>query len=139
MYINHKVDSYTKYLYSNVFPHRSKFPSSVRSFNSFPSTSKSHIYDHIGISQLTIKLCINQELYVQPYESIDWPSCRNNVSTADLFAPHSKVVNGLFSISNFYEKYAPDFLRKPALKKAYELVVMEDENTSYQVSNINFN
>lgn len=73
-----------------------------------------------------------QELYVEPYESIDWPSCRNNVCEVDLYAPHSKIANGLFAILNVYDSVAPSFIRNAALKRAYRLVVMEDENTSYQ-------
>lgn len=31
-----------------------------------------------------------------------------------------------------YDRLAPSWIRKKALEKAYKLVVMEDENTSYQ-------
>lgn len=69
---------------------------------------------------------------MEPYESIDWRSCCNNISSADLYAPHSKLANGLFALLHVYEGYAPQFVRNAALGKAYRLVVMEDENTSYQ-------
>lgn len=77
-------------------------------------------------------LSLRQELYVQPYESINWNSCRNNVSPADLYAPHSKIADGLFALLSVYEKVAPNFVRDAALDKAYNLVVMEDENTGHQ-------
>lgn len=57
---------------------------------------------------------------------------------ADLYAPHSKVANTLFAVLNVYEMVAPRFVRKVALKRAYNLVKMEDENTSYQVSGWSF-
>ncbi|GAA5907380.1 lanosterol synthase ERG7 [Sporobolomyces salmoneus] len=77
-------------------------------------------------------LSLRQELYTQPYESIDWPSFRNNVSSADIYSPHSRTANLCFSVLNFYDQYAPKWVRDKALKKAYDLVRMEDENTSYQ-------
>lgn len=36
---------------------------------------------------------LHQELYSQDYESIDWPSQRNNVSSADLYSPHSWLLD----------------------------------------------
>ncbi|SCV74978.1 BQ2448_8007 [Microbotryum intermedium] len=77
-------------------------------------------------------LSLRQELYVQPYASIKWSSCRNNVCPVDLYAPHSAVANGLFAILNVYDRFAPSFIRKRGLARAYELVKMEDDNTSYQ-------
>ncbi|GAA5979903.1 hypothetical protein JCM5350_005536 [Sporobolomyces pararoseus] len=77
-------------------------------------------------------LSLRQELYTQPYDSIDWPSLRNNVSSADLYSPHSRTANLCFFALDLYDRLAPSWLRKKALKKAYELVKMEDENTSYQ-------
>ncbi|KAL8277972.1 hypothetical protein RQP46_009604 [Phenoliferia psychrophenolica] len=77
-------------------------------------------------------LSLREELYTEPYASIDWPSCRNNVAEVDLYAPHSKLANGLFALLNVYDGFAPDFVRKPALARAYRLVVMEDENTATQ-------
>ena len=74
-----------------------------------------------------------QELYVQPYSSINWPSCRNNVAAVDMYAPHSKVANTLFAIVNAYEHFTPNFVRRRALACVYHQVVMEDENTAYQV------
>lgn len=79
-----------------------------------------------------LRTCGMQELYVEPYDKINWRSCCNNVSSYDLYAPHSKVANGLFALLHVYEGYAPKFLKDAGLAKAYRLVCMEDENTSYQ-------
>ena len=73
-----------------------------------------------------------QELYVEPYESIDWQSCRNKIAAVDLYTPHSKLADTLFAVLGAYETVAPNFIRKRALERTYRLVVMEDENTGYQ-------
>lgn len=75
---------------------------------------------------------LRAELYVEPYESIDWPRQRNHVAQVDLYAPHTRVVDALFSALGVYESWAPSAVRTRGMKKAYELVVKEDENTSYQ-------
>lgn len=44
---------------------------------------------------------LRDELYTQPYNTIHWDSQRNNVSEADLYTPHSKimdVLNGAFPL-----------------------------------------
>ncbi|GAA5934711.1 hypothetical protein JCM3775_002035 [Rhodotorula graminis] len=75
---------------------------------------------------------LREELYTQPYSSIDWPSLRNNVSAADVYAPHSRVANACFAVFDLYDRVAPSWVRKKALDRAYRLVVMEDENTAFQ-------
>ncbi|BGP56660.1 Lanosterol synthase (Oxidosqualene--lanosterol cyclase) [Rhodotorula sphaerocarpa] len=75
---------------------------------------------------------LRQELYTQPYESINWPSLRNSISPYDVYAPHSRVAEACFAVLDVYDRVAPGFIRRKALERAYRLVVMEDENTSYQ-------
>ncbi|GAA5933642.1 lanosterol synthase ERG7 [Sporobolomyces koalae] len=77
-------------------------------------------------------LSLREELYTQPYASIDWPSLRNNVASSDIYSPHSRTANLLFKILHVYDAWAPSWIRKKALEKAYDLVKMEDDNTSYQ-------
>jgi hypothetical protein len=36
---------------------------------------------------------LRKELYVQDYDSIDWPKQRNNVSPLDIYTQHSKVID----------------------------------------------
>jgi lanosterol synthase len=46
-------------------------------------------------------LQLRDELYVQPYNEINWNAQRNNVAEADLFLPHTKimdVINGTFPL-----------------------------------------
>ncbi|TIC01122.1 terpene synthase [Wallemia mellicola] len=76
---------------------------------------------------------LKEELYVEPYASINWPAQRNNVNKIDLFQPHSAIMDALNAILYYgYESCAIPPLRQAALRKAYEHIVHEDENTSYQ-------
>ena len=38
-----------------------------------------------------------QELYTEPYETINWYAARNNVASVDLYAPHTTVLDVLYS------------------------------------------
>ncbi|KAF9073529.1 terpenoid cyclases/protein prenyltransferase alpha-alpha toroid [Rhodocollybia butyracea] len=77
-------------------------------------------------------LALRQELYPQNFYSIDWPAQRNNVSKADLYSPHSTLFDMVNVILSSYELCSLPPVRKLALEKVYELIVMEDENTGYQ-------
>jgi lanosterol synthase len=74
----------------------------------------------------------HQEIYIQPYKSIDWPAQRNNIAKGDAYAPHTAVLDTLFAIVGAYECCAVPPIRKAGLDFVYNLVVKEDENTSYQ-------
>ncbi|CAG8720068.1 16567_t:CDS:10, partial [Racocetra persica] len=75
---------------------------------------------------------LRQELYVQPFETINWSKARNNIAEVDLYAPHTKILNFCNSILNIYEKL-PNFLgiRNISLQESYELIKYEDENTDF--------
>lgn len=77
-------------------------------------------------------LSLRQELYVEDYYSIDWPAQRNNICPVDLYAPHSPVLDMLFGILGIYEPCAIPPVRRAATNRLYDLIVKEDENTSYQ-------
>lgn len=73
-----------------------------------------------------------QEIYLQPYNSIDFSKHRNNVHEKDIYQPHHPVLDGLNEILAVYEQCPLSPLRKMGVDRAYELVVVEDENTGYQ-------
>ncbi|KAG5647893.1 hypothetical protein DXG03_007817 [Asterophora parasitica] len=75
---------------------------------------------------------LREELYPQNYYSIYWPDQRNNVCKADLYAPHSALFDMINVILSNYEHCTIAPLRKAGVERAYELIVLEDENTSYQ-------
>ncbi|KAE8228592.1 hypothetical protein CF326_g6472 [Tilletia indica] len=79
---------------------------------------------------------LRQELYVQPYDSIHWPSQRGNVAEVDTFYPHTKVLKTLMTVLGGYESCIArgpgSPIRNAGLREAYRLIVEEDENTGYQ-------
>ncbi|KAJ6624958.1 terpenoid cyclases/protein prenyltransferase alpha-alpha toroid [Mycena sp. CBHHK59/15] len=77
-------------------------------------------------------LALREELYPENYYSIDWPAQRNNVSKADLYAPHTAVFDMINVVLGGYESCPLPPLRRAAVARAYELIVLEDENTGYQ-------
>ncbi|KAG9104304.1 Lanosterol synthase (Oxidosqualene--lanosterol cyclase) [Ceratobasidium sp. 370] len=76
-------------------------------------------------------LALRKELYVEPYEQIDWIKQRNNVNPVDVFAPHTLLLDTLHGILGAYESCAIPPLRRKALDFCYKLIVMEDENTGH--------
>jgi len=54
------------------------------------------------------------------------------VAKGDTYVPHTPLLDGLFSVLGAYEHCALPPLRKAGLDFVYDLVVKEDENTSYQ-------
>ncbi|EGN92185.1 hypothetical protein SERLA73DRAFT_99556 [Serpula lacrymans var. lacrymans S7.3] len=75
---------------------------------------------------------LREELYLKDYYSINWPAQRNNVSEADLYSPHTTIFDLINKVLGAYESCSIPSLRNAALKRAYELIVLEDENTQYQ-------
>ncbi|KAF9477756.1 terpene synthase [Pholiota conissans] len=77
-------------------------------------------------------LSLREELYPENYYSIDWPAQCNNVNKVDEYAPHTRLLDTLNLALSSYEHCSFPPLRRAALSRAYDLIVMEDENTSYQ-------
>ncbi|KAF8343480.1 terpenoid cyclases/protein prenyltransferase alpha-alpha toroid [Amanita rubescens] len=77
-------------------------------------------------------LSLRQELYTEDFYKIYWPDQRNNISKADLYAPHSALYDALNVVLASYEHCALPPLRRMGIAKAYDLICREDENTSYQ-------
>ncbi|KAF9578641.1 Lanosterol synthase (Oxidosqualene--lanosterol cyclase), partial [Lunasporangiospora selenospora] len=75
---------------------------------------------------------LREELYTQPYESIPWHAQRNNICKADLYYPHTRLLDFLNGGLVLAEKLTKvSGLRDRALKAAYAQVKYEDENTHY--------
>ncbi|PYH98377.1 lanosterol synthase [Aspergillus ellipticus CBS 707.79] len=76
---------------------------------------------------------LRQELYTQPYDSIDFASHRNSIHKADNYYPKTWLLNTLNSLLvNIWNPY----LRLPAIVRraeewTWDLIRMEDENTDY--------
>ncbi|KAJ1535405.1 Lanosterol synthase (Oxidosqualene--lanosterol cyclase), partial [Cladochytrium tenue] len=74
---------------------------------------------------------LREELYVQPYDTINWPAQRNNVASVDLYAPHTKIMDFINYVLTWYEWLPNSILRKPALDEALRQIRYEDINTKY--------
>lgn len=72
---------------------------------------------------------LRKELYTEPYETIDWPSQRNNVSWADLYSPHSWLLDVSYYLLDWYEMYHSTSMRQKSLDLIYEHICADDEYT----------
>ncbi|KAA1082657.1 Lanosterol synthase (Oxidosqualene--lanosterol cyclase) [Puccinia graminis f. sp. tritici] len=74
---------------------------------------------------------LRKELYIQPYEDIDWLSCRSLISETDLHSPHHPALKCAFIMLAYWEKICPQRLREMGLNHVHQLCRMEDENTDF--------
>ena len=66
----------------------------------------------------TVTEYILQELYPIDYYSIDWPAQRNNVSKADLYSPHTRILDELNFVLSAYEQFAIPSFRRAGMIRA---------------------
>ncbi|KAF9221375.1 terpene synthase [Gyrodon lividus] len=93
----------------------------------------SYLYGHrFKMEENDLISSLREELYPTDYHHIHWPAQRNNVAAGDVYSPHTTVLDAMNAVLSMYETCAIPAVRKAALKRAYELVVYEDENTDYQ-------
>ena len=80
-----------------------------------------------------LTLQLRQELFVEPYESINWGSHRNSISEKDNYHPKTWILKTAFwLIANVYNPYLrPNFLAEKAEDWAFKLIQMEDKNTDF--------
>jgi len=76
---------------------------------------------------------LREELYTQPYDSIDFAAHRNSIHEADNYYPKTWLLN---TLNQFLVRVWNPYLRHPAIVKraeewSWELIRMEDENTDY--------
>ena len=76
---------------------------------------------------------LREELYNQPYSSIDFASHRNSISPSDNYHPKSVLLNTinlvLVKLWNPYLRF--DYIRRRAEDWAFDLIKREDENTDF--------
>ncbi|XP_077128578.1 lanosterol synthase-like [Ranitomeya variabilis] len=72
---------------------------------------------------------LRQELYVQEYSSINWPTQRNCVAACDLYTPHSALLDIAYVLLNIYESYHIPALRRRAVHELYDHVIADDRFT----------
>lgn len=73
---------------------------------------------------------LREEIYVTPYESIDWSYARSAICERDNYSPHTRTLEALTLALVGYEKYlALPWLRSKAMSEVAMLVKAEDEAT----------
>ncbi|KAH3668404.1 hypothetical protein OGAPHI_002158 [Ogataea philodendri] len=72
---------------------------------------------------------IREEIYLQPFEKIDFAACRNKVCGIDLYYPHTTLLNVANWAMVKYDQWRPQFVANWFNKFAYNLVLKELENT----------
>ncbi|RDD36321.1 Lanosterol synthase [Trichoplax sp. H2] len=72
---------------------------------------------------------LRKELYVQPYEKIDWPAQRNNIAAVDIYTPHSFLLDTAYVFIDFYESCHNSWIRKKALDELLDHVKADDRFT----------
>lgn len=76
---------------------------------------------------------LREELYIQPYASIDFHSHRNTISPRDDYHPKTALLRtinwGLVNVWNPYLR--PEYIKKRAEDWAFDLIQREDENTDF--------
>ncbi|KAL7266757.1 Lanosterol synthase (Oxidosqualene--lanosterol cyclase) [Rhizina undulata] len=75
---------------------------------------------------------LRQELYVQPYESINFEQHRNTIAPGDVYYPHTKLLDFLNYLLTIWGKYlCPTKVQELAREHVFDLIKREDENTEY--------
>jgi lanosterol synthase len=75
---------------------------------------------------------LRQELFVEPWESINWATHRNSISVRDNYHPKSAVLNTInWLLVNVWNPIRPQFVIDRAEQWVSELIDMEDANTDY--------
>ncbi len=80
-------------------------------------------------AQLTNEL--KDELYLGPYQFVDWIAARNNCAASDLFYPQSGILKLFNKALNVYERRPLKALRKKAQDFALAYINAEDEQTNF--------
>lgn len=76
---------------------------------------------------------LREELYCERYEDIDWAAQRFNVSSLDVYYPHTWLNRLLFGAVNLYESVHSSWVRDYALELTIDHIRQEgkEQNGSY--------
>ena len=74
---------------------------------------------------------LREELYVTPYNDVNWKKARREACEADIFNPVNKWYLRLRPFINIYEKIHSKWLRRKSLKYVEEYIDHEDIHTRY--------
>ncbi|MDB4977196.1 MAG: squalene--hopene cyclase [Myxococcaceae bacterium] len=74
---------------------------------------------------------LRDELYSEPYDTVDWESAKDRVAASDDYTPLSPLSKLVHRVLSAYEQRALAPLRERALAFVLEQVAAEDRNTDY--------
>ncbi|XP_022083175.1 lanosterol synthase-like [Acanthaster planci] len=72
---------------------------------------------------------LRKELYIQDYNTINWPAQRDNIAKIDLYTPHSWLYNLAFGFLDVYEPYHSTYFRQMALDECLDHIRADDQFT----------
>ncbi|KAJ1798030.1 hypothetical protein LPJ59_002767 [Coemansia sp. RSA 2399] len=91
----------------------------------------------LPLDELTRSL--RNELYDQPYDTIDWYAQRDNVSEADRYVPNTLLLRAFNTALGVYEKWKVPYIRRWALGEALFQIENEVANTHHLcIAPVNF-
>lgn len=75
---------------------------------------------------------LRQEMFTEPWETMDWKGHRNSIAPMDNFHPKTWVLNIInWVLVNVWNPLRPNWLKNMAEAYAWKLIEMEDLNTDY--------
>jgi lanosterol synthase len=74
---------------------------------------------------------LRKEIYLTPYEAINWKKARNQCAATDLYYPQSVLLKLLHRMINNYEQFPLKRWRKKALDFIIDYIHAEDAQTQY--------
>ena len=76
---------------------------------------------------------LRQEMFTEPWETINWKGHRNSIAPMDNFHPKTWILNLInwILVNIWFAFLRPNWLKKWGEEHAWELIVMEDLNTDY--------
>jgi lanosterol synthase len=91
-----------------------------------------YVYGRRATGALTpLVMSLREELYLEPYDSIDWPSLRGYVSTLDVYYPPTWLNRLMFGVVNIYEAVHSSWIRGSAMDLSIDHIRQEDSNTKH--------
>lgn len=92
----------------------------------------SFIYGHGWVGPITeVVEALREEVFLTPYDEIDWSALRSQVAEGDIYTPHTRWLDALNGVLLRYQRFAPSALRRRALRFVGDLIHHEDESTGY--------
>lgn len=88
---------------------------------------------HFSFSPTPLTRQLRDELYIQPYSSINFASHRNSISPTDNYHPKTWILNTInWALMNIWNPLLrTSYLRERAEEWAWDLIQREDENTDF--------